>query len=146
MDDAVARFRAASEANNVSALVEALTPDVELVSPISGHLVFRGREDVRLLTTAVYASMTAVRWGVEIGDGAVRVIMGSADVGPLRIEDAMVLELAADGRIRRIRPHLRPWLALTLLAVRLGPKLARRPALVRRAMVRPGTRGEDRSA
>jgi hypothetical protein len=50
----------------------------------------------------------------------------------------MVLELAADGRIQRIRPYLRPWLALTLLALMLGPKVARHPGLVRRALRRSG--------
>jgi hypothetical protein len=52
----------------------------------------------------------------------------------LTLADAMVLELAADGRIRRIRPYLRPWLALTLLALMLGPKVARRPGVLLRAL------------
>jgi len=43
VDDAVARYRAASEANDIGALLETLAPDVELVSPLSGRLVFRGR-------------------------------------------------------------------------------------------------------
>ena len=33
----------------------------------------------------------------------------------------------------RIRPHLRPWIALTLLAVRLMPTIARNPRLAWRA-------------
>jgi hypothetical protein len=48
--------------------------------------------------------------------------------------DAMVFELAPDGRIRRISPHLRPWFALTLFALVLGPKVARRPGVVWRAL------------
>jgi hypothetical protein len=48
--------------------------------------------------------------------------------------DAMVFELAPDGRIRKISPHLRPWLALTVFAAVLGPKVARRPGSVRRAL------------
>jgi hypothetical protein len=46
----------------------------------------------------------------------------------------MVFELDDDGRIARIRPHLRPWLALTVLALRLGPTIARRPGVVWRAL------------
>jgi hypothetical protein len=46
----------------------------------------------------------------------------------------MVFELAPDGRIRRIGPHLRPWLALTVFAARLGPKVARRPGVIGRAL------------
>lgn len=37
----------------------------------------------------------------------------------------MVVELAPDGRIRKVSPHLRPWLALFALV--LGPKVARHP-------------------
>jgi len=134
VDDAVARYRAATETNDIEMLVDTLAPDVELVSPISGRMVFRGKDDLRVLATAVYGSMTRLRWRKEVGDDTVRVVIGDAKVGPLNIEDAMVFELAPDGRIKRIRPHLRPWLALTLLAVELGPKLAGHPGLIRRAL------------
>jgi hypothetical protein len=53
--------------------------------------------------------------------------------------DAMVFHLGADGRIRRISPHLRPWLALTLFALVLGPQVSRRPGVVWRAL--RGARG-----
>jgi hypothetical protein len=46
----------------------------------------------------------------------------------------MIFELASDGRIDRIRPHLRPWLALTVFALMLGPRVARHPGLVWRAL------------
>ena len=54
----------------------------------------------------------------------------------MKIGDAMLFELADDGRIRRISPHLRPWLALTLFALVLGPKVGRHPGVVRRALRR----------
>lgn len=136
MDDAVSRYRAASEANDIEAMMGTLTSDAELVSPISGHMVFRGHDDLRTLLTAVYGSLSGLRWREEVGDGSVRVVIGDAAVGPVKLADAMVFELAEDGRIRRIRPHLRPWLALTFLALKLGPKLVRQPGLVRRALKR----------
>jgi hypothetical protein len=46
----------------------------------------------------------------------------------------MVLELDDAGLIVRIRPHLRPWLAITLFALLLGPKIARHPGVLRRAL------------
>ena len=46
----------------------------------------------------------------------------------------MVFELATDGRIRKISPHLRPWLALTLFALLLGPKIGIHPGVVLRAL------------
>lgn len=134
MDDAVARFRAASEANDIESLVAALAPDAELVSPLSRRMVFRGREDLRVLFAAIYGSLREVRWYDEVGDGRARVVLGRAFVGPLRLDDAMVVELDDDGCIRCIRPHLRPWLALTAFALQLGPKLVRNFAVVRRAL------------
>lgn len=82
-----------------------------------------------------WGSIRGLRWRQELGDGATRVVIGDARVGPLRLGDVMVVELAQDGRIRRVSPHLRPWLALTLLAVKLG-RIGRHPGLVRRALRR----------
>jgi hypothetical protein len=134
VDDAVTHYRTASERNDIGALLEALTPDAELVSPLSGRMVFRGKEDLRVLLTAVYGGMTNLRWREEFGDARHRVVIGDGRVGPLRMSDAMVFDLADDGRIQRIRPHLRPWLAVTLFALRLGPKVARRPGVLVRAL------------
>jgi hypothetical protein len=132
--DAVARYRAASEANDIDAVMSALAADVEVVSPISGRMVFRGRDDVRLLLGAVYGTLRDVRWTDAVGDGDRRVLVGGMRIGPVRMTDAMVLDLAPDGLIRRIAPHLRPWLALTLFAALLGPKVSRRPGVVLRAL------------
>jgi SnoaL-like domain len=133
MEDAVARYRTASEANDIDGLIATLAPDVELVSPLSGRLVFRGQEDLRVLLSAVYGGMKGLRWREEVGDGATRVVLGDGMVGPFRLADAMVCELAEDGRIRRIRPYLRPWLSLTFVAVMLAPTIARHPAVMLRA-------------
>ena len=135
-EDAVARYRTASEANDMDGVVGTLSPDVELVSPLSAGAVFRGREDLRFLLTAVYGSLSRWRWDEEIGDGPVRVLIGSGFVGPFRLGDSMVVELAEDGRIARLRPHLRPFLALTWFGLVLGAKIGRRPAILLRALRR----------
>jgi hypothetical protein len=138
MDDAVARYRAASEQNDIDGLMATLAADVELVSPLSGRLVFRGRDDLRVLLGAVYGDMTGLRWREVVGDGATRVVLGDGMIGPLKLSDAMVCELDAEGQIRRIRPYLRPWLALTFLALRLAPKMSRHlPVMLRAARRRP---------
>ena len=136
MDDAVARYRTASEANDIDVLMSTLAPDIELVSPISGHMVFRGREDVRILLSAVYGTLSGWRWGEEVGTGLSRVLIGEGKVGSMRLGDSMVFELDEEGRIRRIRPYLRPWLGLTCFALVLGPQVARHPGVVWRALQR----------
>ncbi|HEV2922703.1 MAG TPA: nuclear transport factor 2 family protein [Solirubrobacteraceae bacterium] len=134
MDDAVTRYCAASAADDIDGLMATLAPDIELVSPLSGRMVFRGHDDLRVLLGGVYGSMTNLRWSEQIGQGSARVVVSEAKIGGMRIDDAMMFELADDGRIRRIRPHLRPWLAVTLFALVLGPKVARRPGVIWRAL------------
>ena len=137
MDDAIFRYRVATEAGDVDGFMATLAPDVEVVSPISGRMVFRGEADVRVLLGAVYGSLSDLRWTKELGADNSRVLVGEARIAGIRMTDAMVFDLAADGRIRRISPHLRPWLALTLLALVLGPKVGRHPGIVRRALSSP---------
>jgi len=134
MDDALERYRAASEAGDIAGIMAACAPGIEVVSPISGRMVFRGSEDVRHLLAAVYGSLEGLRWTDEIGEGERRVLFGEARLLGVRMTDAMVFDLDAEGRIRRIGPHLRPWLALTLFALVLGPKVGRRPGVVMRAL------------
>jgi hypothetical protein len=134
MDDAVSRYCSATEAGDIDGMMETLAADVEVVSPISGRMVFRGPDDVRILLSAVYGTLSGLRWTREVGDGDSRVAVGEVRILGVGMTDAMVFDLDSDGRIRRISPHLRPWLALTLFALVLGPKVGRHPAIVRRAL------------
>jgi hypothetical protein len=115
-------------------MMATMAPDVELVSPISGRMVFRGEADVRLLLTAVYGTLKGLRWTNSLGEGESRVAVGEARVAGIRMTDAMVFDLNSEGRIQRISPHLRPWLALTVFALIQGPKVGRHPGVVRRAL------------
>jgi hypothetical protein len=132
--DAVAIFCAAAQTNDVDAMVGALSPDVELPSPLFGRMIFRGTTDLRILLGAVFGCLRDLQWREFVGDGQTRVAVSEARVAGLRINDAMVIELDDAGRIARIRPHLRPWLATTAFALRLGPKIARHPGVIRRAL------------
>jgi hypothetical protein len=134
--DAIATFCDATRANDVDRIVSTLSPDAELVSPLSGRMVFRGRDDLRVLLGAVYGGLSGLTWREVIGDGATRVAVSDGRIAGVTITDAMVLELDDAGLIVRIRPHLRPWLAITLFALLLGPKIARHPGVVRRALRR----------
>lgn len=134
MDDAIARYRAATEAGDVDGFMATMAPDVEVVSPLSGRMVFRGEEDVRILLGAVYGTLKGLRWTKTVGAGDSYVLVGETRVAGIGMTDAMVIELGPDGRIQRIGPHLRPWLALTVFALLLGPKVGRHPGVMRRAL------------
>jgi hypothetical protein len=132
--DAIAVYREASEANDIDRLVGLLAPDAEVVSPISGRMVFRGPKDLRVLLGAVYSTTREMHWTEAVGEGDARVLIGTFKVGPLQMSDAMAFDLAPDGRIRRIRPHLRPLLGTTLFALLLGAKVGTHPGVVLRAL------------
>lgn len=134
--DSVVAFCEATRANDIDRLVDTLAPDAELVSPLSGRMVFRGRQDLRLLFAAVYGGLRDLTWQEVIGDGATRVAVSQARIAGITITDALVFELDDTGRITRLRPHLRPWLAITVFALLLGPKIARHPAAISRALRR----------
>lgn len=136
LEDAVARFCEASRGNDVDAMIDTLSPDAELVSPLFGRMVFRGRQDLRVLLAAVYRGLSDLTWQEIIGDGSMRVAVSEARVAGVPIADAMVFELDADGQIRRLRPHLRPLLGIVLFALLLGPRIARHPGVALRALRR----------
>jgi hypothetical protein len=134
MEDAVVAYCVASRANDMDALAATLAPDVELASPLSGRLLFRGREDADFLLGRVYDTISHVRWDEPVGQGTSRLALCEARVAGLRIDDAMVFDVDSSGLISRIRPHLRPWLATTIFALLVGPKVAVRPGVLRRAL------------
>ena len=132
--DAIARYCAASSAGDIEALMATFAPDPELVSPLSGRMLFTGREDLRILLGAIYATLNDLQWGEPMWAGQSVCVIGRCRVGRLKLDDAMVFELDADGLIKRVRPHLRPWLSTTVFALVLGPKIALHPGVVMRAL------------
>lgn len=133
MTDSVRLYRSASESNDMAGVVDCLDDEVELFSPLSGRMVFRGKDDIGVLLGAVYGSISDLEWRWEVSDPNTRVLYGETRIGPLKMTDAMVLELTEQGKIRVIRPHLRPWLAVTVLGAVLGAKLGRYPGIMWRA-------------
>lgn len=129
----IAEFCAATEAGDVDAVIETLASDAELVSPLFGRAVFRGHDDLRVLFSALLPALSGFTWRHRVGNVGTTVAVADARVVGVRISDAMLIEQDDDGRIRRLTPHVRPWLGLTLLAAVLGPRLVRHPAVIRRA-------------
>ena len=137
MDDVISRFRAVTEAADVDGLMGLLDPAAELFSPIFGSFVIRGERDIRTLFDAVYGSIKGLTWVDQVSDDRVALLRGEARIGPTRLDDAMVLELGPEGRIRTIRPHFRPLLGSIVFALIVGAKLLRHPGLFLRAARKP---------
>lgn len=131
--DIIARFCAATEAGDIDALIETLSADAELVSPLIGSAVFQGHDDLRVLFAALLPTLSGLAWRHVVSGDGTAVAVAEARVVGVRIGDAMLIEQTPDGHIRRLTPHVRPWLGLTLLAIILGPRLVRHPSVIRRA-------------
>ncbi|WP_198037211.1 nuclear transport factor 2 family protein [Nocardia sp. BMG51109] len=127
-------FCTASEKKDVETMLATLAPDAELISPVSGRMVIRGHDDLRILFAAAYDCLDGIRWYQRIENDSAQVALCTAKVSGVNVNDAMFVELDEHGRIRRITHHLRPWLGLTAFAAKIGPKLGRHPGLIRRAM------------
>jgi len=129
----VTRYCAASEAGDMDAMAATFAADVQLPSPLIGSATFRGA-DVRAILTIVYSTIRGVAWEAPVGEGAVRLAIAHATILGLRIDDAMVFELDDEGKIRRIRPHLRPLAATIVFALTVGARVALKPLMVLRIL------------
>ncbi|MFH5209782.1 nuclear transport factor 2 family protein [Antrihabitans spumae] len=132
--DAVGQFCHAVESNDVDGMLATLSPTAELIPPVSGSMVFKGHDDLRVLLGAVFSNLTNLRWRQTLIDGDTRVAIFDAAVAGMAITDTMVIELDGDGLIQRLTPHIRPWLPLTVVSLALGPKMLRHPAVIRRGL------------
>ncbi len=121
----------------MAAIVELLAPDAALVSPLSGRMVFTGMADLTALFSAVYGAVSNLRWVDVASEGHIALLRGEARIGPFHLDDAMVLELADDGRIRRIRPHFRPLLGTLAFSLVLAVRMGRHPGALLRALRGP---------
>ncbi len=135
VDDAVTRYCSATEAGDMEAMATTFASGVELPSPLFGRMTFKG-DDVRSILTAVYSVLRDVGWEAPVGDGPTRLAVTHAKILGMRIDDAMVFELDQQGKIRRIRPHLRPLAATLLFALAVVPRVATKPLMTLRALRR----------
>lgn len=133
----VARFCAAVAAGDVDAVIETMAEDAEMVTPLSSRAVIRGRDDLRVVFASLLPTLSRdLHWRLRVGNADATVAVAEARLGGVRVQDAMLIEQDRDGRIRRVTPHVRPWLGLTVSGFVLGLKLVRHVGVMRRAMRR----------
>src|SRR3982074_2039711 len=83
--DSIATFCDAARVNDVDRMMSALAPDAELASPLSARMVFRGRDDLRVLLAAVYGGLSDLTWQEVIGEGSIRVAVSDARIAGVTI-------------------------------------------------------------
>jgi hypothetical protein len=125
-DETIRRLRAAGEAGDVDGVLELVAPDVVLRSPITASFEFRGREELRELLEAVFATIEDIRYHDELGDSRSRALFYRARVGSQPLEEAALVRLDEQARITELTLWFRPLRGLTKLTAGLAPRLAAR--------------------
>ncbi|MFI0446975.1 nuclear transport factor 2 family protein [Actinomadura sp. 6N118] len=122
----VASWRAAAEGGDVDAAVACLSRDVVLSSPLTEQFRLEGTDQLRDFLTSAFTAVEDIRFHTQTGEGDAYALFYRARVGSQPFEEAQLLRLDDEARIKEITLFGRPMPALTALMITLGPELARR--------------------
>jgi len=137
---AVLALRAAMEARDVAAVVDAFAPDAVLRSPLTTRLTFTGHEQIRALAQVLVEVLDDLRYTSEACDGTTGFLAWSARIGGQEIEGVDHLRFGPDGKIREFTAFFRPLPAAALALRLIGTGLARRKSPARAVVVSSLTR------
>ncbi len=119
------QYRTALEACDLERLLATMAPDVVVHSPLSMRARFDGRDEVRELLRAVFATVGQMRFHTDVGDERTRVLFHSARVGGQDFEETTLVRLDEQARIAEVTLWIRPLPGITAMMAELGPRLAR---------------------
>ena len=140
-NQAMLPFRAAMEARDVAAIVDAFAPDAVLRSPLTARLTFTGHEQIGALAQVLVEVLDDLRYTDEACDGTTGFLAWSARIGGQEIEGVDLLHFGPDGKIREFTAFFRPLpaaaLALRLIAAGLVRRKSPARAMVVSSLTRP---------
>jgi hypothetical protein len=122
----VASWRAAAERGDVDAAVACLSRDVVLSSPLTEQFRLEGPDQLRDFLTSAFTAIEDIGFHTQTCEGEAYSLFYRARVGSQPFEEAQLLRLDDEARIREITLFGRPMPALTALMTTMGPELARR--------------------
>ena len=122
----IAHWRAAAESADADAALACLSPEIVLNSPLTDQFRLEGTDQLRDFLTAAFTAVKGIRFHTQTGQGNSYALAYRARVGSQQFEEAQLLLLDDEARIREIALFGRPLPALTALMITLGPDLARR--------------------
>jgi len=138
-------FEVATHNHDVEAVIACLSSEIVIRSPITQRVRFEGIEQASDLFRRVFKIISDIRFYETIGEGQQsQVIFWRGRVGRQYLEEANLLRLDDDGRIKEMTVFMRPVPGLLALTVELGSSLAGRRHFLRglavRAMLGPMAR------
>jgi hypothetical protein len=124
-EETAERFRQAVYAGDPDAVAELVTEDVVVHGPVTRHMAFHGREELRELFTVVMANVDDIRYVEDVGNDELRILTLEGRRGRARYEEAVQMRINADGLISELRIYVRPLPATVAMAAAFAPALAR---------------------
>jgi hypothetical protein len=125
-DDYVATWKQSGEAGDARAAVGCLSEDIELISPLTARYTFAGRDQLFDVLASAFEVISGISYHTDIGDGPDRALFYRAQVAGMEVEEAQLLRLDEEGRIRELTLFGRPLPALAAVMAGIGPRLLRR--------------------
>jgi hypothetical protein len=120
-------FRAAVEAQDLAAMIDALAPDVVFHSPIT-FKPFEGKDAVGTLLGVVAATFEGFRYTDELDADGVKALVFEAHVGDREVQGIDLLRFDEQGLIADFTVMVRPLSAAHALAEAVGKGLQRAAA------------------
>jgi hypothetical protein len=118
----VERFRAAAEAGDHSAIVQALAPDVVFRSPIV-FKPYEGRDAVAPILAAVMQVFDSFRYVDQLEGEGTGALIFEAKVGDRRLDGLDHLRFDEDGLVSELTVMVRPLSAALALADQMRARL-----------------------
>jgi SnoaL-like domain len=133
-------LRAAMEARDLAAVMDAFAPEAIFHSPFTEKLTFRGRDEIGALSQIVLEVFEDFRYTDELRGENAAFLVARGRVDGQEIEMVDHIRLGPDGKIRELTVFFRP-LPATAIALRLlGAGLGRRRSPIRAAIISGLTR------
>lgn len=134
-------LRAAMEARDLTAVVDAFSADAVIHSPLTGRLTFRGREQIRATMQVILEVFDELHYTDELRDGDSAMLLASARVDGTDIDILDHMRLDQSGKIRELTVFFRPMpaiaVAMRLIGSGLGCRRSRARGQVIALMTRP---------
>lgn len=132
---AVLPLRAAMEARDVAAVVDAFAPDAVFRSPLTTRLAFVGHEQIGALVQVLVEVFDDLRYTDEACHGTTGFLAWRARMGGEPIEGTDLMQFGPDGKIQEITVFFRPLPAAALALRLIGAGLVRRKSPARAVVV-----------
>src|SRR6516165_12186583 len=124
-------LRAAMEARDRPAVVEAFAENAVLRSPFTDNLAFKGREQLDAIIAVILDVLDDLTYTDELHGDGTAVLVGRATVDGLALQFSDHLKLRDDGLIQEMTVFFRPLPASTQALRRIGEGLGRQKSALR---------------